>query len=91
MIAAVLPAMPLAADLFSSRTLGEAVLITVAAIVLGYGVAWFWPKHLNPSLFGSLAAIAMVGGLAYLGSTGATLAIGVVTALGVLATVVSAM
>lgn len=65
-----------------SRVIGEAVLITVAAIVLAYIVASVWPKNQNPSLFGFLAAMGLVGGLAYTGSTGATLAIFLVVVVG---------
>jgi hypothetical protein len=71
----------------SPRTLGAAVLITVAAVVVGYVVTKVWPKAHNPQLFGFLAAITLVGGLAYAGSTGATIAIVFVLAIGGLAAV----
>lgn len=60
---------------FSSKTVGLAVLISIAAIVIGYVVSVLWPKDHNPSLFGFLAAIAFVGGLAAAGNTAATMAI----------------
>lgn len=60
---------------FSSRTFAEATLIAIAAIVVGYVVRRFWPKGANPDLFGTLVAIALVAGLAYLGSTGAGVAL----------------
>lgn len=59
----------------STRILGEAALLAVAAVVLGYLVARFWPKQFAAQLFGMLAATAFLGGLAYMGSTGAALAI----------------
>ncbi len=62
-------------SLFSARTFGLAVLIAIAAIVLGYVVRMFWPKQHNPQLFAVLAAAALVGGLAFAGNTAAMLAI----------------
>jgi hypothetical protein len=75
-------AVPLAvADWFSTRTLGEATLIAVGAIVVGFVVSRLWPRGLQPQLFGALFAIAIVGGLAYWGSSGAGLALVVMVAL----------
>jgi hypothetical protein len=71
----------------SPQTLGAAVLITVAAVVVGYVVTKVWPKAHNPQLFGFLAAIALVGALAYAGSAGATIAILFVLIIGALAAV----
>ncbi len=78
MLFGTLLASQLTTSWFSTQILGEAVLISVGAIVIGYLVALYWPKEHNPSLFGSLAAIALVGALAYLGNAGAALAIFIV-------------
>ena len=59
----------------SSRMIGEAALISVGAFVLGYVVSMVWPKAHKPQLFGVLAAITLLAGLAYIGSQAATLAI----------------
>lgn len=75
MTIATLMIVPAATSWLSSQTIGEAVLISVGAIVLGYVVALYWPKQHSPSLFGSLAAITVVGFLAYLGNSGAVVAI----------------
>ena len=69
---------------FSSRTFGEAALISIGAIVVGYWVARFWPKGANPELFGPLVAIGLVAGLAYLGNTGAGVALIFIILLAVL-------
>ena len=58
---------PLAADVFGARFLGEATLLAVGAVVVGYIVAAIWPKKYNPQLFGFLAAATLVGGLFYNG------------------------
>ena len=65
---------PFAAS-WGSHLLGETTLITVGAIVLGYIVSMIWPKTHNPQLFGFLAAVTLVGGLAYVGIAGASLAL----------------
>ena len=52
---------------WSGRVIGEAVLLTIAATVIGYVVTRVWPKNQNPSLFGFLAAMSLVGGLAAAG------------------------
>jgi hypothetical protein len=70
---------------FSGRALGAAVLIAVVAFVVGYGVSKVWPKAHNPQLFGALAALALVGGLAAAGSGPAALAIVILFMLGALA------
>lgn len=49
------------------RTLGEATLIAIAAIVVGVVVWRRWPRSLQPALFGWLAALAIVAALAYAG------------------------
>jgi uncharacterized membrane protein YjjP (DUF1212 family) len=38
-------------------------------------IARLLPKDINPQLFGFLAALTLVGGLAYVGSTGAGVAL----------------
>jgi len=62
-------------DWLDTRTLGEATLILVGAIVIGYFISKMWPKRMNPQLFGTLAAIALVGALAYIGNAGAAVAL----------------
>lgn len=76
--------MPLATDLISVRTLGEAGLVTVGAFVIGFVVSRFVPARLKPEFWGFLAALLVVSGLAYLGSAGAGLALFIVIALGAL-------
>ncbi len=54
--------------LFSvTRQLAEATLIAVGAIAIGYVVRRKWPATLRPVLFGSLAVVTVVPGLAYAG------------------------
>ena len=69
---------------WSGRIVGEALLISIAAFLVGYVVSRVWPKDQNPQLFGSLAAMAFVGGLAAAGMPAAVLAIVLVLGLGVL-------
>lgn len=71
-------------DFFSTRTLGEAGLVTVGAFVIGFVVSRFVPRRLKPEFCGFLAALLVVSGLAYLGSAGAGLALFIVIALGAL-------
>lgn len=71
-------------DFFSLRTLGEAGLVTAGAAIIGFIVSRLWPRHLKPEMFGLLAAMLVVSGLAYLGSAGAGLAIFIVLAVGAL-------
>ena len=59
----------------SGRTVGLAVLIAIAAFVIGYVVALVWPKAHNPQLFGFLAAVGFVAALAAAGNTAAAMAI----------------
>ena len=63
MIEPTAAALPLVADWgwLSSRILGGATLISIAAFVLGYVVSLIWPKQHNPQVFGCLAALALVG------------------------------
>jgi hypothetical protein len=72
------------APLLSSRAIGGALLLTIAAIVIGYVVWMIWPKKHYPGLFAILAAAAFVGTLSFAGSTSATLAIVFLAILGVL-------
>ncbi len=58
-----------------TRLIGEATLIMIGAIVLGYIVSRIWPKNSNPQLFGSLAAFALVAALSYLGNAAAGIAL----------------
>ncbi|MDX2288325.1 MAG: hypothetical protein NW217_05825 [Hyphomicrobiaceae bacterium] len=67
-----------------TRLIGEATLILIGAIVLGYVVSRIWPKSANPQLFGTLAAFALVGALSYMGVAGAGVALAVLVALLVL-------
>jgi amino acid transporter len=76
---------------WSGRIFGEAILITIAAVVIGYIIARMWPKDQNPSLFGSLAAMALVGGLAAAGMPAAILAIILVLCIGTLLACVGIM
>lgn len=65
------PAVVLDASLWAvlgdSRAMGQATLIAVGAIVVGFIVRRMWPKSMNPTLFGALAAVAMVAALASMG------------------------
>lgn len=49
------------------RKVGEATLIAIGAIVIGVIVWRRWPRSLQPALFGWLAALGLVAGLAYAG------------------------
>jgi hypothetical protein len=69
-------------DWFSGATLGGAVLLAIAAIVIGYVVAMIWPMQHHPRLFGCLAAAAFLAALAAAGSTAATMAIALLLAIG---------
>lgn len=77
--------------LTDGRRLGEATLIAVGAIVVGFLVRRVWPRSMNPLLFGWLAALAVVAGLAYAGVKSAALVLWLFLAatllLGVLALV----
>lgn len=61
--------------LFDPRLLGEAALIMIGAIILGFVVASLWPKKSNPKLFGALATFGVVAGLSYFGNAAAGLAL----------------
>lgn len=50
-----------------TRQLGQATLIAVGAIIVGFIVRRVWPKSMNPVLFGTLAGLGVVAGLAALG------------------------
>ncbi len=64
-----------------TRIIGEATLIVIGAIVLGYVVSRLWPKKSQPQLFGTLAAFALVAGLSYMGSAAAGMALVVLLVL----------
>ena len=70
-------------DWFTTRVLGEAALLAVVAVVIAWVVLRIWPKGFSPQLFGVLAAIVFLGGLAWYGSMGATLAILILVAIAV--------
>lgn len=53
--------------LADTRSLGLATLIAVAAIILGLVVRRYWPKGLYPVVFGTLAGLGFVAGLAAIG------------------------
>ncbi|MEL6623021.1 MAG: hypothetical protein AAFR70_10405 [Pseudomonadota bacterium] len=65
------------------RLIGEAILIVIAAIVIGYVVRMVWPKRQNPDLFATLAAVGFVAGLAYAGFASAAIAAVLVLVIGV--------
>jgi hypothetical protein len=55
-------------DLFNDpKQLGLAVLIFVGAMFVGVGVSRMVPRDKGPTLFGTLAALALLGGLSYMG------------------------
>jgi hypothetical protein len=70
---------------------GLMVLIAVGAIVVGKVVYNIWPKAQNPTFWGSVVAILLVGALAYLGIPEAAVVvwvfIGIAILMGVLALV----
>jgi hypothetical protein len=49
------------------RQLGLSVLILVAALYIGVAISRLVPRDKGPTLFGTLAALAFLGGLSYLG------------------------
>jgi hypothetical protein len=61
--------------LFSSKTIGGAVLLLIAAFVIGYVVHMLWPRGHNPKLFATLFALTFLGALSYAGSTSAAVAL----------------
>lgn len=86
-VVSVGPSLPLTSawgSWFHTKALGAALVIAVAATVLGYVISKLWPKTFNPGLFGFLAAIAFVGGLAMADVPGAGLAIVLCLAVAVL-------
>jgi len=56
---------------FGSRFIGEIVLLTVAAVFVGFGTYKIVPAGMNPKLFGVLVPFLVLGVLAYLGSLAA--------------------
>lgn len=67
-----------------TRQLGAATLIGIGAIIIGVMVARVWPRSLQPVLFGWLAALGVVAGLAYAGVASAGLVLWLFIAAGVL-------
>ncbi len=53
------------------RVLGEATLIAIGAIFIGFLVRRVWPRSMQPLLFGWLAATGVVAALAYFGVSSA--------------------
>jgi hypothetical protein len=69
-------------DVFTdSRHLGLATLILVTALVIGVGVASKVPRDRGPNFFGTLAALAFVGLLAFFGVEAAGSALWIVLIL----------
>lgn len=55
-------------DIFSDPTqMGLATLIVVGALFFGVAVSRLVPRDRGPTFFGTLAALTLVGGLAYFG------------------------
>ena len=73
------------------RVLGEATLIAIGAITLGFLVRRIWPRSMQPLLFGWLAATGVVAALAYFGGASAGIVLwfftGAAVLLGILALV----
>lgn len=72
-----------------SRKLGEATLIGIGAIFIGFLVARAWPRSMQPVLFGWLAATGIVAALAYLGVASAGLVLWLFIAAAVLLAVLA--
>ena len=55
-------------DLFTDpKQLGLATLVLCGALFVGVAVSRFVPRDKGPTLFGTLTALALLGGLSYLG------------------------
>ena len=55
-------------DIFTDPSkMGLATLIVVAALFLGVAVSRLVPRDKGPTFFGTLAALALLGALAYFG------------------------
>ena len=67
-----------------SRQLGAATLIAIAAVVFGVIVQRFWPRPMQPVLFGWLAALGFVAVLAYAGVASAGVVLWLFIAMSVL-------
>lgn len=72
-----------------SRKVGEAALIGIGAILIGFLVARIWPRSMQPVLFGWLAATAVVAALAYVGVASAGLVLWLFIAAAVLLAVLA--
>jgi hypothetical protein len=85
-LTAITAAIPLAMwdILTDSRQLGLATLIMITALAVGVGVASKVPRDNGPNFFGTLAALALVGGLAFLGVEAAGAALWIVLLLALL-------
>lgn len=65
--------------------IGEIVLLTVAAVVLGFGTFKLLPANMSPKFFGVTIPFLLLGGLAYLGSYSAATAVVLFIGLAVVA------
>lgn len=63
-----------AAD-FGPHFVGELVLLTVAAVFVGFGTFKMLPDKMNPKLFAVMVPFLVLGTLAYLGSYAAATAV----------------
>lgn len=64
---------------------GEIVLLTVAAVIMGFGTFKLLPAHMSPKLFGVAIPFLLLGGLAYMGSWTAATAVVLFIGLAVVA------
>jgi hypothetical protein len=72
-------------DVFSDpQQMGLLTLILVLTVFLGVGVSRYVPRDKGPTLFGTLAALAFVAILAYVGVTTAIYVLWLVLAAAVL-------
>ena len=71
-VVSALPLMSFSELLNDPRQLGLTVLILVAAMFVGVAVSRMVPRDKGPTLFGTMAALALVAGLSYVGISAAT-------------------
>jgi hypothetical protein len=64
---------------------GEIVLLTVAAVVLGFGTFKLLPATMSPKFFGVTLPFLLLGSLAYMGSWTAATAVVIFVGLAVVA------